>query len=243
MRVVNHPIEWYVEKIDRCEPFSICTMGDGEFIAAFNQSVGGQNAEATIYTQELCDGLRETFKYKADNFYFAAPEGLKNAPLSGIGEARIDKFHQDLGVDIEYHEMQVWDDAMKAGNFGWLIKALRGKPLTIISNQHMRLLKFLDYDYFIETGYPNSFDQIPQIIEEVKTKTNGGIYLVMMGLAAPILCQKLHDTMKDSWFLDIGSVWDTFVGIGAQRGFRADLYSDHNRYAAWWRSVIESLCE
>ena len=241
MKIIDHPIEWYIEKINRCEPFSICTMGDGEFVAAFSKNIGGENAEATKYTQELCDALRETFKYQLSNFYFAAPAGLKNAALSGMGEVRIDRFQQELGIDIEFHEMSVWDEAMKVGNFGGLIKAIRNKPTTIISNQSLRLLKpVLDYDNFIETGYPNCFDDIPRIIEEVK-KTNRGVYLVAMGLAAPVLCQKLHAIMKDSWFIDIGSVWDTFVGIGAQRGFRAELYADHNKYAAWWRSVIESM--
>lgn len=243
MKVVEHPIEWYVEKINKNEPFSICTMGDGEFIAAFGQHVGGENAEATVYSQELCDQMRESFKFKAENFYFSAPAGLKDAGLTGIGEVRIDRFLNDIGADIEFHEMEIWDQAMKAGNFGGFIKALRAKNVCVISNQALRLLTPLKYDKFIEIGYPNCFLEVDRVVQEVLEYGKPGVYLIAMGIPAVLVAQRLHGKIKDSWFIDIGSVWDTFVGIGRQRGFRAELYADHNKYAKWWRNILSSLAD
>ena len=41
--------------------------------------------------------------------------------------------------------------------------------------------------------------------------------------------------------IDMGSTWDSFVGIGGQRAWRGQLYSDPRKYQAWLDLYKEAL--
>ncbi len=231
MIVHNKPIKWYANKIRKNEYFSQGMYGDGEWLGIFEERIGKTNAEDTIYTADLCRELRESLFFKSKNFYFSAPTVLKRADWTGIGERKIDAFLETRNLDIEFYEKDEWDKAMKTGELKIFIKAIREKNVVIISNKHLRKLPF--YDHFIEIDYPNCFDQIERVIKEILDYGKPAVYLFSAGLPATLFVQRLHNKVENSWFLDVGSIWDAFVGIGEQRGWRKELYADPVRYKLW----------
>ena len=130
---------------------------------------------------------------------------------------------------MEFYEKEVWDLAMKACELQEFWKSL--KNVVFIGNKYHRGLTFLNYEHFIEIGFPNCYTDgsWERAYEEAMAHGKPGIYLVSGGLSTALLIQRLHGKIPNSCFLDLGSIWDVFVGIGAQRGFRNYMYEDKER--------------
>ena|SRR3990167_9426795 len=234
MTVLNKPLDWYIEKIKNKEYFSQGMFGDGEWEAIFHTRVGLSNAEETKYTPELCAELKKSLHFKADNFFFSVPQGLDRPEV--FGPSRINNFLRLEGLNIEFYEKDMWDQAMKSGELKKFIDLLRTQNVCIISNKALRGLHFLGYDKFIEISYPNCYldGSLDRAYDEAIAYGKPGVYIIAAGLPAALLVQKLHGKIPNSWFLDLGSIWDGFVHIGAQRGFRAALYEDKKKYFEWF---------
>ena len=234
MIIHEHPISWYVDKLRNEECFSQGMYGDAEWIALFGNRVGSKNAEDTIYTPELCKVLRLSLEYRADNFYFSVPEILRTLGM----EEEIDKHTQQ-----EFVEKDMWDREARLGGLMPFIQQLQEMKTCIISNVNLRRLEFLHYDEFIEVSYPNCFPEMESVLDQVRVLGGGYVYLISAGLPAAILAQKIHEMFSDVFALDVGSIWDAFVRIGAQRGWRRELYADQKLYQDWqnlYAAVLKS---
>lgn len=226
----------------RGEPFSMGMYGDGEWMAMFGAR--GQNAEATNYAP-VAYPLKLTLQYPADNYFFLAPEIIKSKKDTGIGEEAVDAFlHLNRAENIEWHEKDIWDKTAREAGLRPFIEQIRKMPnVTIISNKALRGLTFLNYKHFIEIDYPNwySIDEMRRLRKEIQSIPEPATFLVSAGLPAAIVTQEIHAFKKDSWGLDLGSIWDAFVGIGAQRGWRAELYNSSEQYELWKTKQLEGL--
>lgn len=243
MIVRNEPLSFYIDKLKNGEYFSQGMYGDGEWIAIFKSRVGGENAEHTKYTPELCNALRTSLTFKEQNFLFSTPAGLKDRRASGIGEQVIDACLKEVGVEIEFYEKDMWDKEMKSGGLVDFINQLRKMNVVVIGNQALSKLDFLRYDKFIEISYPNCYldGSLTKAVEECLAYGKPGVYLFSAGLPAVLAVQQLHGKIPNSFFIDCGSIWDTFVGIGAQRGFRSELYADEEKYNAWKKLYTDAI--
>lgn len=225
MTIHNLPLSWYVDRLNENQPFSLASWGDGEWLAATHDKIGGRNAEESVYTQELCDELEAILAYKAENFYICTPDDLKHLGMVGP----IDEFLKKKGLEIEFLEKDTWNKAVKEGELGPFLKAVRQKKTAIVSNEAMRGLYFLDYKAFIEAGYPNAYQEIDRLVEEAYN-ANCEVYVVALGLAGPCFVKRLHERMGDRAFIvEVGSILDIFCGIGGQRGWRMEAYSSTAR--------------
>lgn len=241
MIVHEKPVSWYLEKIRNKEYFSQGMYGDGEWIAMFHEKIGGMNAENTVYSKELCDALEASMSFDDPNFYFSVSSCLRRADWTGIGEGKIDSWMKARGLENEFYEKDVWDKDMREGRGLEFIKLLREHNVAIVSNRALRGLDFLKYDAFFEVSYPNCYNEIDTTVDAILAYGKPGIYIVAMGLPAALLVQKLHGRLKDSWILDLGSIWDAFVGIGAQRGWRREMYADQIAYQNWKNQYLTGL--
>lgn len=239
MNVSPLPLSWYVDRLRAHDPFSLGHYGDGELIAIFEDDVGGKNAEGTVYTPELCKALQDSLRFKDERFLFAVPTDLHHVGL----DQRLDKYLDRHGLRIDFVDKNVWNTEMREGRLGPFIAELRKHPVCIVSNKALRRCTFLNYDRFVEVGYPNCYGDILRAIEEcLAWGREGGVVIVAMGLAGPVFVQALHGKIAGSFVIEVGSIFDTFCGIGGQRGFRKELYTDPDAYEAWWDKTFEGLC-
>lgn len=243
MRLKEHPMEWYLDKMRKNEYFAMGMYGDGEWQCIFNASVGekfDQNCEGTVYSKWLSEKMLDSLRYNEPNFYFSTPITFKKHKDFLVYEKMIDQTLKKLGVDIEFVEKNVWNEEMKAGKLGPLIKELKKKSVCIISNENLRGLSFLNYRKFIEIGYPNCYldGSLDKAYLEASISPVYDVYIIAAGIPATLLAQRLHGLFKKSFILDLGSIWDGFVGIGAQRSFRANLYKNPDQYWAWRKNNL-----
>ncbi len=242
MIVHDKPLEWYIEKLKNKEYFAQGMYGDGEWIAMFKEKIGSTNAEGTIYTQELCDELEDSLQYDKPGFLFSAPGAIKNPDWTGIGEVKVDRWlEKRLLSRLEFYEKDMWDKEMKDGKLGPFIQQLRTMNVCLISNKALRGLTFLNYDHFIELSYPNCYPEIETVADAAVSYGKEGVYLISAGLPAALLAQKIYSRVSHSFVLDVGSIWDAFVGIGAQRGWRAELYSQPDRWEEWKAANLQGI--
>ena len=241
MIVRNEPLSFYVDKLKNGEYFSQGMYGDGEWIGIFHERVGRENAEHTIYSKELCDELEKSLEFKADNFFFSSPKVLDTNEV--FGPNKIDNFLKSKGLEIEFYEKDMWDKEMKSGGLVGFINQLRKMNVVVVGNKALSKLDFLMYDKFIEISYPNCYldGTLERAVEECLSYGKPAVYLFSAGLPAALAVQQLHGRIPNSFFIDVGSIWDTFVGIGAQRGFRSELYADEEKYNAWKKMYADAI--
>jgi len=246
MTLINHPLDWYISRLANNDYFSLGMYGDGEWQAIFNHAFGDrftENCEGTKYVPDLCYLLYESLGFKRDNFFFAAPDTFKKVREYFEYDSAVDRVLNKLAVEIEFVEKNVWNEHMKAATLGPLIKQLRTMNVCIISNKALRQLDFLNYDHFIEIGYPNCWTDgtFDAAVESALAYAKPGVYIIAAGIPAALLAQRLHGKIPDSFFLDLGSIWDGFCGIGGQRPFRRELYAHPEVYKKWREDNLKDI--
>lgn len=240
MKIIYYPLTWYVNRLRRREYFSMGMFGDGEWDAVRGLRTGEYNCQGTEFTDELQNKLRKCLKYRHPDYLFSTPEILTH--VSEVGPNYM-LAAQTFGKGIEFVEKDMWDDAVRTGILTPFIQQLQNMDVTIISNRHLRKLRFLRYDSFIEIGFPNIMSALPMIVKAALGEySEGRVYLVSAGMPAAIITQAIHKAYKKVFALDLGSIWDAFVHIGAERGWRAELYADERKYREW-RNLYSSVLE
>lgn len=226
MNIKKYNLDWYVDKIRKGEHFSLGMYGDGEWQCIFNNFGGKfkENCEGTIYTPELSKAMADSLTFDSPNFLFSASEDLVTMGY----DRKIDSI-----TKIDFVEKDMWHRAMCNGELYPLIKELRNHNVCIVGNENLKRLTFLNYDHFIDIGYPNSFEKLEQTKEEILKYGKEGIYIFACGIPATLFVQSVHNKIPNSWFLDLGSIWDGFCGIGGQRPTRREFYLHPETWIEW----------
>ena len=167
--------------------------------------------------------------------------------LPGFAEGQIDHFLGRYNIWMEAYERdRVTDDLARKADLFPLIAELQHWPLCLIGPEPLDGMKqhlAPDWEWrFVPISTPNLHKEEGGIERTVELASAGrvpGIYLVSAGVSAAIIIDRLHDAIPDSWFLDCGSIWDAFVGIGGQREWRAKLYADPVAWEQWKRDNLE----
>jgi hypothetical protein len=222
------------------EYFSQAGFSDAEWFCIIGHSLG----RTTGLGQKLHGGTGEKLgdviqrRCYVPNFYLACSYGMWEHSFKQAGvSARINDWIAKRKLAIEWYEREwISDNLARCAAMHPLIRQLQKMRTVIISNKHLRGLDFLGYDHFIEISSPNCHMEPNGIKNAVKAAKDYGkpaVYLVSAGVSAALIIDQLHDEIENSFFFDCGSIWDAFVGIGAQRGWRRDLYSDPAVLQAW----------
>ena len=230
MRIHTKDLSWYIKKLKNREYFSQGMYGDGEWIGIFDRKTGRANAEGTIYTQELRDALRESLNFESDNFIFSIPDVLQTDEV--FGPHKIDDYLIKHGLEIEGYEKDVWDIASREAELAPLIQQLRKMNVCFVGNQDF--IGKLDFiNVWVPLDYPNCFYQRKDIKNKICSGRHFDVYLFAAGLPAAVFVQDVCKSKPNSFFIDVGSIFDGLIGIGAQRGWRAELYADKIKYRKW----------
>ncbi|GAG77896.1 unnamed protein product, partial [marine sediment metagenome] len=150
----------------------------------------------------------------------------------------------DNYINIEAYERDmILDDLARDAGLFPLINQLQKMDVVIIGPRPLRRLHFLNRKHFVQISSPNlhlEFKQdrkrlsgIDWAVEDALEYGKPAVYLVSAGVSAAVIIDRLHDEIPDSFFIDCGSIWDAFVGIGEQREWRANLYDNPIALAEW----------
>lgn len=229
------PLSWYVSKLEKGEPFSSLVYGDGEFRVMSGKLTGH------LYT-----AYRERVTAQLVSELNASLDDPDPTIIRGSDPCVLDwRTYQGRDVDVvreasecaqaalggrqlEWVDGCVWDVAVREGQLGPLIRALRGRKLAQVSNYKLFVeWKGLQPHFTVATAghdAASGLDWLERAL--VEHAGDCDCFVVCMGLGAIPLIMRLRKQMPQATFLDLGSTFDVFAGLGAERGWRRELYAD-----------------
>lgn len=172
-------------------------------------------------------------------FLVAVPKILYSR--GGFNEGELDWClgRNNLLITAYERDMVTDDLAAEAGLYPLVKKIRETRSAVMIGNHALEpMTEILRLKKFIGVSSPNLHLEeggIERAVEEAKSYGRSGIYLVSAGVSAAVIIDLLHDEIPHSFFIDCGSIWDAFVGIGGQREWRAKLYDNPKELERWKR--------
>lgn len=239
------PISYYVNRLKTNDYFSFAGYSDAEWYCILGIREGDKSGLGQIFSKEHGCRLEEVIRRRCNDprFLFAIPKCLWELPH--FCKESIDIFLRRRHIQLEgYERDMVTDRLAENADLFPLINQLRRMSTVIIGNKHLRKLNEITfrYDHFVEIGSPNLHlepNGIERAVEQAKAYGQPAAYLVSAGVSAAVIIDMLHDAIPNSFFIDCGSIWDAFVGIGEQRTWRKTLYTHPSKYRRWLKKNLE----
>lgn len=256
MNIRRESVYSLVRRIARGRRFSMAGYSDAEWRCI----LGGEWAGTTTALGQVIDPahgrrLLDVLRRRAADpaFLVAVPACLyaREGPggtflpgLPGFAEGQVDWLlgREDLTLPHAVERDCLLDDLAAAGGLYPWVRQFRRMHVCLIGPAPLRGLRdVVPYARFVEVESPNlhlSPDGIERAVRAAEDFDPGGsppAFLVSAGVSAALIVDRLHDrtARTGGWALDMGSVWDAFVGIGGQRAWRAELYADPARLEKW----------
>ncbi|MDZ4209631.1 MAG: hypothetical protein U1C56_00460 [Candidatus Curtissbacteria bacterium] len=246
INIRKEPVEFYINKLKNRDYFSFPGFSDAEWLAMEKCKGDGETRTGggQLFTHLIGDQLTEALRINEPNYLKAIPVGMWEEKWI-FGAERMEKFltENNIPEPWEFYERDmVTDECARDGLIGEWIKQLKEMDVVLISNKFVSEIKyFLPYKHFVEIPKLNVYME-ENWLERYTNKILGygkpAVYIFSAGFAAAPLIGNLHGKIPNSFFLDLGSIWDCFVGIGNQRGWRGELYNDRARWKDWIKRVL-----
>lgn len=239
---VREPLEFYVNKLERGEPFSSLLYGDGEWIACLHLRTGDTLSYGELVTTQLEQEMLSSLDVVNPNILRATDLNLveyqkyrgndyKSVEAYGI---RINTLLNNRGVPITLYDGTVWETASEQGQLAPLLKVLKNKKCTLIGHPLLEdIPNVLRPNNFVPIPNTNAYQCITRIEAETAAAEEHEVYIVCTGLGAIPLIMRLMKHFPNATFLDLGSTFDVFVKLPT-RGWRKDLYQNQ---AKWEETV------
>jgi len=241
------PISYYVGRLREGKRFAFPGYSDAEWICIAGMREGGKSGLGQIFSRTHGKLLLEILKRRSSDkdFLFAVPSCIWNGSMPGLTQIR-ERAREVMNkheVEVEFYERDmVTDDLARKGGLYPLINQLQQMRTVVIGPKALRGIDyFLKYDHFVEISTPNLHMEplgIISAVEDALLYGKSATYLVSAGVSAAVILDRLYDEIPDSFFLDCGSMWDAFVGIGGQREWRNKLYENHDNMRKWRRANL-----
>jgi len=237
MKILEKPLEYYLQRLQNKEYFSFPGYSDAEWFAILGGREGKETAAGQVWTKEIGKELLKALKaHRGDpTFMPAFPKIMKG--YSEFSEI------EDLLYKHGLHEMNfyerdiVTDDLAADAGLAPFIKELRNHDVYLVGNITMRGLHFLNpkRHFITKTLYNFHLEEsgIVKIVSRIQDFGKPGVYLFSVGMSDAVMISHLHKQMKDSFLIDCGSIWDAFVGMGGNRTWRQELYADPKKWVEW----------
>lgn len=243
MKIHEESIGHYLAMLHAGQRFSMAGFSDAEWYCI----LGLRHGEKTGLGQVLDSGhgqlllgiLRQ--RQSDPRWIFAVPKCLYGLP--SFCNHEIDWFlgRENIRIEAQERDMLTDDLAREAGLYP-LIERLQHMRVGMVGPAELKGCHFLGYRRFVEIATPNLHQEpggIDRAVAEVKRYDRAGmVWCVSAGVSAAVIIDRLHDWRADNWYIDCGSIWDAFVGIGGQRQWRAELYADVEAWVAWKRKCL-----
>lgn len=240
----KYPLSFFVDKIERGEPFSSLLYGDGEWnIITGRVPIGTPYTQyREIVTEKMQQELRDSLDSKDENVYRGSDPHLLNwetyqgTDLSSVRSCSEPIQSYLVGKSHDWYDGTMWDEAVRNGELGPFLNSIKSREVCLVGNE--KLVNEMWSSGIIQVWYGyhvpnldgcNSLDYLETRLSQFEGCSSNIAFLFCMGLGAIPLIMRLRKKMPEATFIDLGSVLDVFVGLGGERGWRRELYSNPDK--------------
>lgn len=211
-------LQYYVDKLKNGERFSLARYGDGEFYCMWGK--GTENSNGCRYSPELREALLGSMKWQDDPSFIYGMQRVLPHDARRI---------EDQFPGIDWHDSEIFGEAVAEGKLFPLIEQLRKMTVVIIGNETLKPVEIiLGAKEFIKVPKYNTFDFPPKFpIYE------NAVYLFSCGMAANAFIAEFHG-INNNWYLDMGHIWDPFVGNMSRCDLEGKTMEDIKKNLIQW---------
>ena len=186
------------EKIRDKIPFAFSRFGDGEWLAISQTQPNGTNCDGNKYYKDLGERLKEIISKKQDYY---------------VGHQNVNAYTLKKEYPQEWVNSDIFHELSEMKGLDYIFDLLDSVHVVYIGNESLSSLPFIDE--FIEIPYNNVWDNYDVVLKEIKDKIQDGThktFLFSAGMACEIFIHDLWEFNKHNTYMDIGSVFDPYVG-------------------------------
>jgi hypothetical protein len=210
---------FFQEKIKNDEPFALTRFGDGEYKIIKDQPIDLIAKKEFKFDgeKELRQELIDSFTYNAPGYYV----GIACACCAG------NELFNAMKQYVKVPNLQLtWANIFVNGNYNYFknnfVETLKTKKVNLIAPGNHSNLSFATGHNF-NVG-PNAWVEQADLRNILATlikekKITNQIFIFCAGPFANILCQQLFSLYPQNTYIDVGSVFNIELGIGANRNY------------------------
>lgn len=235
VELITTPMQWYTDKINNQQPFSLSRWGDGEWrsVLAENDKCwaklagisgawrkGKTNKSGHAFPPEMGKDMRKLLTDRPGHYLALANRyGNPDSKEPQISLARWIK--QWLVVhqlsDLRWTHADTIVKAFYMFKFDDFFNALRGQNMIMVGPRHLKRQKIFKLQQFVEVprrnAYKNRVNAVAHVTKALERTKKPTVVSISMGPAAALVVEDLHKVFgKKHTILDLGSIWDPFVG-------------------------------
>jgi hypothetical protein len=222
INITFKPIEDYTQMIADKISFSFTRYWDGEIAAILGRS--GMNCDGCHYTPGLSEALRKTIENNR-GYYHALYFPNDHTGTVNLRNGFI-KYLRDVKSNVPWFDAQIWQRSFELGGFTQqVIKALTGKTIMFVGGDHLKsITDRISIKEFYEIPKIDAFNSIGFIKTDIQMfaeKYPRSIIILCAGMTSNCIIDDLFPVIGDRvTILDMGSVWDAYIGVESRRWIR-----------------------
>jgi len=204
---LEDPFDDMVEMLAERRAFSFARFGDGEFFAVLGES--GENCDGHGYHPELGRRLGEIL-------------AAKPAYLTGLQPLAVMR-HGVEPIRTRSHGIRwVYSDSLHSalldGRLDRFFDALKRLPVVLVGPPHLHSFAVEKAWLFAEVAYGDCWPQYEALKRLLApwARVDGVIFLFCASMTSNVLIDDLHKANPRNTYIDVGSVFDPFVGIASR---------------------------
>lgn len=212
---------WLIEHITSASPIAASRWGDGEWRAVL-QAANGKMPRGQSRFQN-CDKHRFFPAMNSRLFRILQsdpPYLLGFQKFSwGLYSKQIEKFSNRYLPSRRWFQASIFSRAALRGEFGKFLAAIRDRPNLFVGPNYLRGLdRYVRIDKFVEVPRQNCFLELQRIVDEAAEAASqlppGSLVSISASMPANIIVDRLFHRLDNRYIvLDMGSVYDPFVGV------------------------------
>ena len=210
----------YIESMLRNKiPFGITRFGDGEMLIMLDQKLNLLHKGEFNYQgqKHLQQELIRSFQLNKENYFVGV------ACPCCVGEEKSTWMKENTYLP---EDRLTWANIFVNSNYSYfkesIISLFNQYDVTLVAQGNPSKLPFKvsSYHPIGPDAWINNTDVYDKIRNSIlENRTKGELFIFCAGPFANILVSKLYEEFPDNTFIDIGSVFNIELGIGANRGY------------------------
>lgn len=227
MKTFKHDFDFFINKLRKCEHFSLSRWGDGELMILENKAIDLRHKGDGEFRHDpnsstslrMRDVLMKSYTYKDNDYYIGV------ACQCCVGKEKFDYMRKLSG---QSEANLTWANIFVNSNYKHFttdfIKALEGKKIILIGNKNGKPegLPFKVEKYYgVGTdAWISNYELSDHLQREIgELNMMNYVFLFAAGPFANILTYELWKFNRNNTYIDIGSTLDKYLDLKLTRGY------------------------